>query len=216
MKTIGTLIALTVLLLVGCVQQSTNSAGSVAPTDTTTEQGDKLHIKDPLQYSQSFIDAVRNERLGDVELYDSTMVVGKDTAIFPTILKAGKMYYFKGRQGSNTFALTIIRASYSSVDYDFSLIEKGITKYLNKGQADISPRFYLASENDEDDEAGESYGAAKYIKTEGGCIFTIRIGLDKDEKGRLRAKISHVCDDESKTDPLLANSPVLRTELLTN
>lgn len=202
-----------VLLMTACGGKQT--AQTATPADSSNVPADKVHIKDPLQYSQSFINAVRNNQKGQVHLVDSNMVVGADTATFPTVLKAGKMYYFKGRQGRNTFALTLIRINYSSVDYDFSLIENGITKFLNKGTADISTGFYLASENDEDED-GQSYGAAKYAKTEGGCTFTIRVGLDKDEKGRMRAKISHVCEDATKTDPVLVNSPVLKTELLTN
>lgn len=212
---VAVLCGVIILIMTACGGNKAAEAEN-AKADSIAAPAEDLFIKDKLQYSQSFIDAVRNQKMGEVHLYDSTMVVGKDTATFPTILKAGKMYYFKGRQGRNTFALTVIRANYSSIDYDFSLIEKGITKYLNKGQADISPRFYVASENDEDDEAGESYGAAVYAKTEGGCTFTIRIGLDKDEKGRLRAKISQTCTDSTKTDDVLNNSPVLRTELLTN
>ena len=179
-------------------------------TDTTADE--RLYIKDKLQYTEEFIENVRGQQLPEkIWLIDSAMIVGKDTAIFPTILKPGKLYTFKGKQGRNMYVLTAIRINYSSVDYDFSLTENGMTKYLNKGQATISPRFYIAAENDSDEEEGDNYGAVEYIKEESGCFFTIRIGLDKDGKGRLRAKISSACQDKSKNDVALNDCPVMRT-----
>lgn len=179
----------------------------------TADADDRLYIKDKLQYTEHFIENMRAQQLPEkVWLIDSTMIVGKDTATFPTILKPGKLYTFKGKQGKNTYVLTVIRINYSSVDYDFSLTEKGMTKYLNKGQATISARFYKGNEKDSDEQEGDSYGAAEYIKEEKGCFFTIRVGLDKDGKGRLRAKINSACQDKSKNDVALNDCPVMRTE----
>lgn len=203
------LYALFLAFLVACGGNSAQTKKAGQATDTTA---DKLYIKDPLQYTQSFINQVRATNYPDkVQLVDSIMTIGKDTAVFPTILKAGKMYYFKGGIGRRFFALTVIRINYSTIDYDFTLTKQGMTEFLSKGQASISPEFYKASEEDKDNEEGSNYGAALYTSTENGCNFTIRIGLDKDGKGRLRAKIAQQCSNQNVTIPL-DDCPVLRSE----
>ena len=87
------------------------------------------------------------------------------------------------------------------------------TRAINNksGRATLGSLFFLGSETDDDDETGDGYLSVEYWDNSGDCSFAIRIG-EKDDKGKLRAKIKLYCKDDKLKNIGLDDNPTLRTE----
>lgn len=177
-------------------------------------QGNQINIvvDDSTRFSKKFLSELRNSGYTEsVHFVDGYVLVKNDTVYFPNDLKLGMRYEFRATEESKIYSLAVERVNLSTIHFDFKLHENGNLLQKQSGQADLSPFFFLASEVDEDDSTGETYGASEY-KTEGeNCWFNIRIGIGKDDEGRLRAIINHGCQEESYT-ALVKGNITLRTE----
>src|SRR5690606_18804476 len=119
-----------------------------------------------------------------------------EKVVFPTILPLNEEVTFKGKSEGNTYVLTVKRETLTSVAYRFQLQNQN-KQILDKqeGKASLGSFFFFASETDEDPETGFSYPVTEYAYATENCWFSVRIGDERDEQGKLLAKIISGCED---------------------
>ena len=168
-------------------------------------------IKDKSQYDQSFIEGL-SEYNEPLKLIENYILVGQDTVYFPEDLQLNKETIFKGTKDKKNFVLSVTRTNLTSLNYTFQILDKDSRAINNKsGRATLGSLFFLGSETDDDDETGDGYLSVEYWDNSGDCSFAIRIG-EKDDKGKLRAKIKLYCKDDKLKNIGLDDNPTLRTE----
>jgi hypothetical protein len=181
-------------------------------TDSTDKQLYDIYIKDKSQYDQTFIDGLADYN-EPIKLIDNYIVTGKDTTYFPEDLSLNKVTTFKATNGYINFLLTVTRINLTTLTYNFQLIDKEnkIIK-AETGKAILGSMFFLASENDEDSQTGDSYGSCEYWDKTNDCWFAIRVGIGNDENSKQRAMLNSGCNDKSKHHSKIEEYPTLRTE----
>lgn len=202
--------------LSSCNNQTTKKTADQNSVDTLqTVSADKqradIYIKDKSQYDQTFIEEL-SEFNEPIKLIDNYVLIGQDTVYFPEELQLNKEIIFKGTKELKNFALTVTRTNLTSLNYNFQLFDKD-TKLINNksGKATMGALFFLGSETDDDDETGEAYLSVEYWDNSPNGSFAIRIG-EKDDNGKLRAKIKLYCKDHKSKNIDLDDNPTLRTE----
>lgn len=200
----------------GCNSQTTTKEANVNFSDTLqkTASADKqkktVYIKDPSKYDQSFIEGL-SEYNEPLQLIDNYILVENDTVYFPEDLQLKKETVFKGIKDFKSFILSVKRTNLTSLQYNFELFDNNKLVYNKAGKASIESLFFLGAETDEDDQTGDGYLSIEYWDYSSNCTFSIRIG-EKDENGKLRAKIKLDCQDDKIEKIDLEDNPTLRTE----
>ncbi len=178
---------------------------------TTDKQKQETTIKDKSQYDKSFIDGL-SEYNEPIKLIENFILVGQDTVYFPEDLYLNKETIFKGTKDKKNFVLSLTRTNLTSLNYTFQILDKDFKTINNKsGRATLGSLFFLGSETDDDDETGDGYLSVEYWDNSADCSFAIRIG-EKDDNGKLRAKIKLYCKDNNLKNIGLDDNPTLRTE----
>lgn len=168
-------------------------------------------IKDKSQYDQSFIEGL-SEYNEPLKLIENYILVGQDTVYFPEDLQLNKKTIFKGTKDKKNFVLSVTRTNLTSLNYTFQILDKDSKAVNNNsGRATLGSLFFLGSETDDDDETGDGYLSVEYWDNSADCSFAIRIG-EKDDNGKLRAKIKLYCKDDKLKNIGLDDNPTLRTE----
>lgn len=165
---------------------------------------------DTTLYDQSFLKGLTeyNEPLKIVGNY---ILLGQDTVYFPEELPLNKETLFKGAKDATSFALSVVRKNMTSLQYSFQMLDQqGNVSYDKTGRATLGSLFFLGSETDDDDSTGEAYGSVEYWDESSDCSFAIRIG-EKDNEGKLRARIKLSCNGEAAKNIDLNDCPTLRT-----
>lgn len=199
-----------------CNNQTKEKTVDKSAADTLQIVSDDKHhheitIQDKTQYDQSFIDGL-SEYNEPIKLEENYILVGHDTVYFPEDLQHNKETIFKGTKDKKNFVLSVTRTNLTSLNYTFQLLDKDSKAINNKsGRATLGSLFFLGSETDDDDETGAGYLSAEYWDTSADCSFAIRIG-EKDDNGKLRAKINLFCKDTKSNNIDLDDNPTLRTE----
>lgn len=178
---------------------------------SSNEQQQNIFIKDKSQYDQTFINGLADFN-GPIKLIDNYILTGKDTTYFPIDLPLNKEIYFKGIKAEQYFLLSVRRVNLTSLTYDFEIIKDNETVDFKRGKVILGSMFFLASENDEDSQTGDSYGSFEYWDKSNDCWFALRIGIGKDYNGKQRAMLKYGCNDKSKQTLSLDECPTLRTE----
>ena len=200
-----------------CNNQTTEKAVDKNSVDTLkTASADKqqldINIKDKSQYDQTFIEGLANYN-EPIKLIDNYIITGQDTTYFPTDLILNKPTIFTAIKDNHKYVLTVTRNNLTNLTYTFKLIDKdNKTVDTKSGKAILGSMFFLASEIDEDSETGDGYGSCEYWDKSNDCWFAIRIGIGKDDNGKLRAMLKYGCDDKNKQTLNLDECPTLRTE----
>lgn len=171
-----------------------------------------IYIKDKSQYDQTFINGITIYN-GPIKLIDNYIIAGNDTTYFPEDLSLNKVTIFKAIKDNNKFVLTVTRTNFTNLTYSFQLTDLN-NKILDSksGEAILGSLFFLASEIDEDSQTGDSYGSCEYWDKTNDCWLAIRIGIGKDDHGKLRAMLNYNCNDKSNQTLNLDACPTLRTE----
>lgn len=186
--------------------------GQTLQTETSDKQLHNIYIKDKSQYDQTFIDGITDYN-EPIKLIDNFIITGQDTTYFPEDLNLNKTITFKGTKYNYKYVLTVTRTNLTNLTYKFQLRDKdNKTVDIRSGKAILSSMFFLASEVDEDSETGDSYGSSEYWNKTNDCWFRIRIGIGKDDNGKLRAMLNYGCKEKSKQTLNLDECPTLRTE----
>jgi hypothetical protein len=208
MTLLRTLFWATIVLLLGACRGD-DSASQQADT-TQNAPATQAGGVDSSQYTPVFLQQLKEADYPEkINLQGDYLLVGADTVYFPTQLALGKVYFFAGDGGGKSCRLKVKRVNLTSLDYEFQLYRLGKPPYNESGRADLGAMFFLADEVDEDDETQEAYGAAEYSRTANGCWFTIRLGREPDQEGRLRAEVRLGCEDNKHEAPV-DDSPTLR------
>jgi hypothetical protein len=178
---------------------------------STDKQKQETTIKDKSQYDQSFIDGL-SEYNEPIKLIENYILVGQDTVYFPEDLQLNKETIFKGIKDKKNFVLNVKRTNLTSLNYTFQILDKDSKAINNKsGRATLGSLFFLGSETDDDNKTGDGYLSVEYWDNSADCSFAIRIG-EKDDNGKLRAKIKLYCKDNKLKNIGLDDNPTLRTE----
>lgn len=181
-------------------------------TVSTENQKQVIYIKDKSQYDQTFIDGLADYNK-PIKLIDNYILTGQDTTYFPEDLILNKATTFKASNDSNKFVLTVTRTNMTNLAYSFQLLDRNSKiVYEKSGKAILGSMFFLASENDQDTQTNEGYGSSEYWDKPDHCWFAIRIGMGKDDNGKLRAMLNYGCEDEKRPILNLDSCPTLRTE----
>lgn len=182
------------------------------PTVSTDKQQLDIYIKDKSQFDQTFINGLADYN-EPVKLIDNYIIAGKDTTYFPNDLSLNKATTFKATKNNNKFVLTVTRTNLTNLIYSYQLLDKdNKTIDTKSGKAILGSMFFLASEVDEDDLTGTAYGSCEYWDKANDCWLAIRIGIGKDDNGKLRAMLNYGCNDKSIQTLNLDECPTLRTE----
>jgi hypothetical protein len=193
-------------------ESDNNKSVNNSQTVSADNQQREIYIKDKSQYDQTFINGLA-EHNEPIKIIDNYIITGKDTTYFPNDLSLNKATLFKTTNDNNKFVLTVTRTNLTNLTYNFQLTDKD-NKIINtkSGKAILGSMFFLASENDEDSQTGDGYGSSEYWDKTNDCWFAIRIGIGKDDNGKLRAMLNYGCNDKSKETLKLDECPTLRTE----
>lgn len=198
------LLPIFVLFFVSCGKDpKSDTLPEETATDTITaaKEPEKLYIKDPSLYSPEWIAGFK----ADSNYYKSARIMGeymlvdKDTAYFDNTLNLKQDYRFTAFTETHFYQLTAKRINYTTIEYDFTLLENEKPVFNRKGRAHLGSMFFLGSETHTDDEEGIGYLATEYRdKVPDG--LTVDIG-EPDEQGRLRANIQGIPDNIVKQAP---------------
>ena len=203
--------------LLSCNNQTTEkTANKKSEVTLQTSSADKkkqdIYIKDKSQYDQTFINGLADYN-EPIKLIDNYIITGNDTTYFPNDLSLNKATSFKATNDNNKFVLTVTRTNLTNLSYSFQLMDKNNKTIDSKsGKVILGSMFFLASENDEDSQTGDGYGSCEYWDKTNDCWFAIRIGIGKDDNGKLRAMLNYSCNDKNKQILNLDECPTLRTE----
>ncbi len=160
----------------------------------------EIVVKNRAEYSESFIQGLREMDFEKFELKDSLLLInGKDTSYFPNIPKIGKQIVLTGRKGNLAIALKIKRINYTTIDYKIEMVEFGKTSHIQSGRADIISSFFLGGESDESEKTGNVYFVAEYSEhKEKNCYTYIRLGYEEKTGPYLLGKLKKNCNGKIK------------------
>jgi len=166
-------------------------------------------IVNPSFFSKTFITSINPNILQWKCCLDSNKLIfnNYDTCFFPNYIPLNKTLIFSNNKtGDAEFRLTLTKISNSSIEYRYDLPRQGSKKLWWKGSADLSPDFFITSENDTDDQTGLPYKIVKYIDNSPVWV-RIDIGKDPINENILLAKIG--CDMGSFLKLSSKNCPTL-------
>ena len=177
-----------------------------------TDSTSRIYIQDKSKYPQKFIQGLACDK--PLKLIDDYIIAGSDTIYFPNDLPLYKVIVFKGTRDTSKFELTVNRINLTTLLYNFRLWSiNGRDVFGRQGKAFLGSMFFLAMEIDEDDQTGEAYGSYEYSDDESRDYwFHVRIGIDKDDRGKQRAVLNYSCKEKTKQTLNLEQCPTLRTE----
>lgn len=173
-----------------------------------------IYIKDYTKYSIYFLDELLDMNFNKtVKLIDNYIIIGKDTTNFPSVLKINQETVFKATKDKIYYDLRVKRVNETTLEFKLNIIdtEKKIG-YAETGKATLKSTFFLAPEVDLDEQTGEKYGSYEYLKKNNDNWLSIRIGIEKDSNGRLRAIVTSGFNDMKSDKNSTGKWPILRTE----
>jgi hypothetical protein len=139
-------------------------------------------------FSNEFLQMLNEPWFCDMKIKNGKLFYKSHEIEFPNDLELNRKYEFLSDSGETESALNVQRINYTSLSYIYLLKQSDSIKKI-EGFAHIGA-FFLASEIDEDpEEQNIAYGSNQYDDTNG---VSLRIGIGKDSKGRLRANVDGV------------------------
>lgn len=209
-----------IMLCAGAMSCASNSQKNedTASSSAITAQSmkiDNVEITNTSDYSKAFIDElVAGKYEQPVKLTGDYIITGTDTFSFPAVLPLSKPTTFVADKDNKHYELEITRTNLSSVNFKFELTDN--TKkvlHTEKGEASMSPFFFLGAESDED-ENEEMYDVIPYTMNDaaGNCYFSLRVESAADANGKQKARVNYGCTDSSKPALEPGESPVLRAK----
>jgi len=199
-----------------CNNQTVEKTTDKSTVDTiqsisTVEQNQEIISTNKTQYDQLFIDGL-SQYSEPLKLIDNYILIGQDTVYFPEEIQLNTEITFSGTKDQKNFVLKVTRINLTSLNYHFQILDKDAKTITRKvGKATLGSFFFLGSETDDDDETGYGYLSVEYYDNSADCSFAIRIG-EKDDNGKLRAKIKLYYKDNNLKNIGLDDQPTLRTE----
>ena len=203
------------LLLLSCSGKTRKAIDTKSVDTLRTISADKMqsdiYIKDKSQYDQTFIDGL-SEYNEPIKLIDNFMLIGNDTTYFPNDLNLNKEYIFKANNDDQNYVLIVKRINETTLKFNFQLYENSKLLHTETGEANLPSLFFLGPEGEPDIQTGDSFFSQEYLKKDNNIWLCINIGMDKDYKGKQRAKITYRYKDKSIKTSNLEECPILRLE----
>lgn len=165
---------------------------------TKVRKATEVVIKDRADYSEKFIQGLKELGFEKIELRDSLLLINdKDTAYFPRTLKIGKQIILTGKKGNLAIALTVKRINYTTVDYKIEMVEFGKASHDQTGQADIIASFFYGSESDVSEKTGNGYFVTEFSEyKDKDCYTHIRLGYEEETGPYLSGKLKKNCNGQ--------------------
>lgn len=213
MKKFNSLLRLLGLALVlaapACSDETESHSDKVDSANVSTGPDTIVVNNAPEMYSTRFIDALRKSGIANKYTLEQNIIMRDDTveSYFYEYLELNKEYVMNGCVNSTCYKLNVARISNTTVRY---ILEERVGKgnpVVTQGEADLSPGFMLASENDEAED-GESYEVSEYFDLTD-CTLAIRIGRTGGDN--LKGRITRHCENGT-SEITLENSPFLVEE----
>lgn len=200
--------------LICCKNQTTEKSANKNSADTaqtvsTNNPKQVIYIKDKSRYDHTFIEGL-SEYNEPIKLIDNFMLIGKDTTYFPDDLSLNKEYVFKANNDSQNYVLTVKRINETTLKFNFELFNYNKLLHIETGEANLPSLFFLGPEGEPDIQTGDSFFSQEYLKKDKGIWLCINIGMDRDYKGKQRAKITYRYTDKQTAN--LEECPILRLE----
>jgi hypothetical protein len=192
-------------------KSANKNSADTTQTVSTDNPKQVIYIKDKSQYDQTFIDGL-SEYNEPIKLIDNFMLIGNDTTYFPDDLSLNKEYIFKGNNDSQNYVLTVKRINETTLKFNFQLFENNKLLHIETGEANLPSLFFFGAEGEPDIQTGDSFFSQEYLKKDNSIWLCIKIGMDKDYKGKQRAKIMYRYTDKLKQTANLEECPILRLE----
>ncbi len=202
-----------IILIFECCTNSKQKSSTEKAYSTINKRFDKIYIQDESSYSKAFLNDLKASDYPDsIKLIDNYIIVKNDTITFPNDLDKNKKYTFKAIRDNQQYTLIVERINETTLHYDLHIYKNDKLIFAGKDEANLNGLFFLGAEMDEDDITGEAYGSTEYWKKSNDYWLSIRVGMGKDNKNRLRAKITLASNNKQKMKFELHNCPTLRTE----
>ena len=201
------------LIFIACNNSTTDNKSVSTPSDTiktvsvdslnmgkdkvpTNKIETKIVVKNEADYSEKFIQGLRELGYEKIELKDSLLLINsKDSVYFPETPKIGKQIVLTGRKGDLAISLTVKRINYTTVDYKIEMVEFGKTSQNQSGQADIISSFFFGAESDESEKTGIGYFVTEFTEyKENDCYTFIRLGYEEETGPYLLGKLKKNCN----------------------
>lgn len=149
---------------------------------TSNKKETEIIIKNKSDYSEKFIQGLKELGYRKIELKDSLLIIdSKDTAVFSKTPKIGEYRVYTGIQDNLAIAVSVKRINYTTVNYKIEMVEFGKTSHNQSGQADLISSFFFGAESNEDERTGEGYFVTEYTDNrENNCYTHIRLGDEKE------------------------------------
>lgn len=208
---------LTLLFGLGsCYNQTTEKSVNKNSANTTqTVLTDKpkqiIYIKDKSHYDHAFIEGL-SEYNEPIKLIDNYILIGNDTTYFPDDLSLNKEYIFKANNNNQNYVLAVKRINETTLKFNFQMFVNNKIFHTETGEANLPSLFFLGPEGEPDIQTGDSFFSQEYIKKDNSIWICIKIGMDKNYKGKQRAKITYRYTDKFKQTRNLEECPILRLE----
>jgi hypothetical protein len=174
------------------------TVSSVIKNSTTDKKEPEIIIKNKADYSEKFIQGLKELGYEKFELNDSLLLINaKDTAYFPKTPKIGKQIVLTGKKGNLAITLTVKRINYTTVDYKIEMVEVGKTSHNQSGQADIISSFFYGAESDKSEKSGLVYFVTEFTEyRDKDCYTYIRLGYEEETGPYLLGKLIKNCNGE--------------------
>lgn len=142
----------------------------------------KIKVKNPSDYSEKFIQGLKELPFHNIELRDSLFILAEfDYTHFPKTPKIGRPIILRGKRDSLSITLNLKRINYTTIDYSFEILELGNLSIKQSGKADIHSGFFIGEESEESEISGLIYSVTEFINDQDNNCFTI-INLGYEEE----------------------------------
>ena len=188
-------------------QEAVDTAKDALP-DSPKE---KIYIADKSLYDNAFVTVISTYPAA-LKLIDDHVIIGGDTTYFPTILELDREITFQGKNNNYSVLLTVTRINLTNLTYKFKLTGNNNKMIDTKSGTAIIGMFFLGDEIDIDLEKNEGYASTAYWDRSNDYLFSIRIGNETDNSGKIRAMVHYKYNDQSNRHLELQDCPTLITK----
>ncbi|MGB1247457.1 MAG: hypothetical protein ACPG4Z_01125 [Chitinophagales bacterium] len=106
-----------------------------------------FHVDNLDDYSDEFIEEMREISLPSLELKGDMMIVENDTQYFPQHPTIGEYQVYTALQDTLAIALSIERLNYTTIEYKLEMVKFGEASYEEEGLAELSPNYFFIVED---------------------------------------------------------------------
>ena len=159
------------------------------------DSAQSITITDSSKYSLSFIESLNTDTYYRKILLNKDQIIinSEDTAYFPEVPPLWRELHFSNKKNNTKIDLSVKRTLLSTIEYKIDLTDNNKHTFKS-GIANLSPRFFVGPEVDEDDSTKYAYYSVEYWDPSEHYQTAIRIGIHKELGNLYLAKIKCFLD----------------------